>query len=120
MNDKPPTGASTNPDLQMMHSDLIALVRSLEQSIDTAPTAAAINAITEQLAEVNARVTATGRVLFAQQTDEIAHHVKAVTAALPGIEREIADLQNYEGMVRSVTALLGFVDEAVRVATLAC
>ena len=41
-------------------------------------------------------------------------------AAMPGIEKEIADLQNCQRMVRSVTALLSAVDEAVRVATLAC
>lgn len=39
---------------------------------------------------------------------------------MPGIEEEIADLQNCQRMVRSVTALLGAVDDAVRLATLAC
>jgi hypothetical protein len=103
-----------------MHSDLITLVRSLEQSIDTAATAAAITTITEQMVEVNTRVTAIGRVLLAQQTEEIGRHAKAVAEAMPGIEKEIADLQNCQRMVRSVTALLGAVDDAVRLATLAC
>lgn len=120
MNDAPFGKESTNQDLRKMHSDLIALVRSLEQSIDTAPTAAAIAAITEQMAEVNTRVTAIGRVLLAQQTDEIARQARAVAEAMSGIEEEIADLQNCQRMVRSVTALLGAVDDAVRLATLAC
>jgi hypothetical protein len=120
MNDTPLSGDSTNPDLRKMHSDLIGLVQSLEQSIDSAPTAAAITAITEQMVEVNARVTAIGRVLLAQQTEEIARNAKAVAEAMPGIEEEIADLQNCQRMVRSVATLLGAVDNAVRLATLAC
>lgn len=108
-----------NPDLRKMHSNLVALMRSLEESIDTAPTAAAITAITEQMVEINTRVTAIGRVLLTQQTEEIARCAKAVAEAMPGIEGEIADLQDCQRMVRSVAALLGTVDDAVRLATLA-
>ncbi len=115
-----PTVSNGNPDLQAMHCDLIALVRRLEESIDLAPDAAAIIAITEQMAEVNARVTSTGRVLLARQTDEIAVHAKAVSDAIPAIEKEIDTLRDCERMVAGVAALLGTVDEAVRVARLAC
>ncbi len=113
-------GSGDNPDLEAMHRNLLALVRRLEESIDSAPDASAIAAITEQMAEVNARVTSTGRVLLAAQTEEIARHARAVSNAIPAIEREIEKLQDCERMVRSVAALLGTVDEAVRVATLAC
>ena len=118
--DTMPAGSGDNPDLQAMHRDLVALVRRLEESIDTAPDAAAIMTITEQMAEVNARVTATGRVLLAVQTEEIARHAKAISDAIPTIEKEIEAIQDCERMVRSVAALLGTVDEALRVATLAC
>ncbi|GAA3262776.1 hypothetical protein GCM10020258_27440 [Sphingomonas yabuuchiae] len=80
-------GPGDNPDLHAMHRDLVALVRRLEWAIDSAPDAAAIVAITEQMAEVNARVTSTGRVLLARQTDEIARHAKAFSDAVPEIER---------------------------------
>lgn len=112
--------SADNPDLQAMHRDLIALVRKLEVSIDCAPDAAAIAAITEQMAEVNARVTSTGRVLLAAQTDEIARHAKEVADKIPIIEKELERLQSCERLVRSVAAVLGTVDEAVRVAKLAC
>lgn len=118
--DDRPAAAGDNPDLQALHRDLIALVRRLELSIDNAPDSAAIAAITEQMIEVNARVTATGRVLLAKQTEEISRLAKAVSGAIPAIEKEIENLQDCERMVRSVAALLGTVDEAVRVATLAC
>ena len=76
-----PDGSGENPDLRAMHRDLVALVRRLEESIDAAPDVATIEAITERMAEVNARVTATGRVLLAAQTEEIARHAQAVSAA---------------------------------------
>ena len=115
-----PDGSGENPDLRAMHRDLVVLVRRLEESIDAAPDVATIEAITERMAEVNARVTATGRVLLAAQTEEIARHAQAVSAAIPRIEKEIDHLEDSERMVRSVAALLGTVDEAVRVATLTC
>ncbi len=115
-----PVRPGDNPELQAMHRDLVALVRRLEESIDTAPDAATIAAITEQMAEVNARVTSTGRVLLAAQTEEIARHAKAVSNAIPAITKEIESLHDCERMIRSFSALLGTVDEAVRVATLAC
>ncbi len=118
--DDVPPGSGDYPDIEAMHRNLVGLVRRLEEAIDSAPDAPAIAAITEQMAEVNARVTSTGRVLLAAQTEEIAHYAKAVSDAIPAIEMEIERLQDCERMVRSVTALLGTVDEAVRVATLAC
>lgn len=109
-----------NPDLKAMHRDLIALVRRLEEAIDTAPTAAAIGAISDQIVEVNARVTATGRLLLASQTEEITRHARAVSAAIPGIEGEIEDLLRYERVVRSIATVLDVADEALRVATMVC
>ncbi|RXD04876.1 hypothetical protein EQZ23_06975 [Sphingomonas sp. UV9] len=113
-------GAATNPDLAAMHRDLIALVRRLEALIDTATTAATIAAISDQIVEVNARATATGRVLLAAQTQEIAKHAHAVSAAIPGVEREIENLVRFEQVVRGVAAVLDAADEAVRIARLVC
>jgi len=115
-----PARSGDNPDLQAMHYDFLGLVRRLEESIDTAPDVATIVKITEQMAEVNARVTSTGRVLLAAQTEEIARHAKVFSTAIPAITKEIESLQDCERMIRGISALLGTVDEAVRVATLAC
>lgn len=117
MNHTPP---ARNNDLQRMHGELIGLVRRLELSIDEAPDAAAISTIAEQIAEVNSRVTATGRILLARQTDEIAQLTKAVSETIPEIEAELDELVRQERLVRSVAVVLGTVDEALRVATLVC
>ena len=109
-----------NPDLKAMHRDLVALVRRLELAIDDAPNAAAIATIADQVVEVNARATAAGRVLLAAQTEEIARHAQAVSAAIPAVEREIEDLERFEQLVSGVAAVLDAADDAVRVATLFC
>lgn len=113
-------GSQVNPDLKRMHGDLLALVRRLEASIDLAPDAQAIAAISDQIIEVNARATAAGRVLLAAQSDEISRHARAVSEAIPAIEDEIEDLQRYERLVRGIASVLDAADEAVRVATLVC
>jgi hypothetical protein len=109
-----------NPDLKAMHRDLLSLVRRLELAIDDAPNAAAIAAISDQVVEVNARATATGRVLLAVQTEEIAQHAQAVSATIPAVEREIEGLERFERLVSGVAAVLDAADDAVRVATLMC
>lgn len=110
--------AAENPDLKAMHRDLIALVRRLELSVDAATTSGDIDAITQQIAEVNARVVAVGAVLFTRQTEEITRNAAAVARAVPLAEKEIDDLQDCERMVGSVTALLGTVDATIRTARL--
>lgn len=122
MNDVQTTGVDPagNPDLEVMHRDLIALQERLERSMEVATSIGAIEALTDQITEIAARVTSIGSVLLAQRTEEIAQHAAAVTATIPRIERELDDLEDCESMVRSVAGLLGTVDEAVRVATLVC
>lgn len=110
--------AASNQDLVAMHGSLIALVRRLEESVDLAPTAAAIGAIVDRIAEVNARVTSTGSLLLVRQSDEIARHAHAVAEAMPRIEEEIAGLGRLEHALGAVTAMLSTVDRAVRLAEL--
>ncbi len=117
---QPTSTVLPNPELKAMHESLIALVRTLEESIDAAPTAAAISAIVDRIADVNARVTSTGSVLLARQTDEIVKLSQAVAEALPRIEDEIAGLQRLESALGTITDMVATVDEAVNVAKLVC
>lgn len=79
----------TNPDLATMHYDLVALGSRLEASSDTTITATVISAASDQVVEVNARITAARRVLLAAQTQEIAMRARAVSSAITNLEREI-------------------------------
>ena len=113
-------GDRENPELAAMHRDLIALMRRLELSMDSARDAAAIGVISDQILEATARVTAVGRVLLAAQTEEISRHARAVSAAIPEVERRIEDIEHLERMVSGMTAVLDAADNAVRVASLVC
>lgn len=117
---EPMNVALPNPELKGMHESLIALVRTLEETIDAAPTAAAISAIVDRIADVNARVTSTGTVLLARQTDEIVKLSHTVAEALPRIEDETADLQRLESALGTITDMLATVDQAVNVAKMVC
>lgn len=111
-------GATENPDLARMHRELIALVAQLERSIDDAPNAAVIGAISDQIVEVNARATAAGRLLLVAQSEEISRLARRVSAAIPDVQRQIEDLDRLEAVVRSVAGVLDAADGAIRAATL--
>jgi hypothetical protein len=110
--------ATKNPDLARMHRELVALVAQLERSIDDAPNAAAIGAISDQIVEVNARATAAGRLLLVAQSEEISRLARRVSAAIPDVQRQIEDLDRFEAVVRSVAGVLDAADGAIRAATL--
>ncbi len=111
-------GATENPDLARMQHELVALVAQLERSIDDAPNADAIGAISDQIVEVNARATAAGRLLLVAQSEEISRLARQVSAAIPDVQRQIEDLDRFEAVVRSVAGVLDAADGAIRAATL--
>ena len=119
MTDRPGgTTGIANPDLDGAHRELIALVRRLEEGVDLATTPEAIAAIGDSIIEVNARVTAMGRVLLTDRTAEITRRARAVSAAIPPVERAIADIENEQALVAGVAGLLATVDHAVQLAAL--
>lgn len=119
MTDRPGgTMGIANPDLDGAHRELIALVRRLEEGVDLATTPEAIAAIGDSIIEVNARVTAMGRVLLTDRTAEITRRARAVSAAIPAVECAIADIENEQALVAGVAGLLATVDHAVQLAAL--
>lgn len=119
MTDRPGgTTGIANPDLDGAHRELIALVGRLEEGVDLATTPEAIAAIADAIIEVNARVTAMGRVLLTDRTAEITRRARAVSAAIPAVERAIADIENEQALVAGVAGLLATVDHAVQLAAL--
>ncbi|OHD04385.1 MAG: hypothetical protein A2095_06180 [Sphingomonadales bacterium GWF1_63_6] len=109
---------SANSDLAGMHRSLIDLVATLEASIDTAPSAAAIAAISSNIVDVNARVTAAGRLLLVAQTDEVARLSKATVDIISDVERSIKDMEQIDMVVTSVAAVLKVADGAIEAANM--
>ena len=119
MTDRPGgTTGIANPDLDGAHRELIALVRRLEEGVDVATTPEAVAAIADAIIEVNARVTAMGRVLLTDRTAEITRSARAVSAAIPAVERAIDDIEDEQALVAGIAGLLATVDHAVELAAL--
>lgn len=118
MNDAIKTGTppAANPDLKAMHSSLVDLVVKLNASIGDAQTSAQVIAITDEIAEVNARVGAVGRQLLTQQTAVISRGAATVAEAIPDVEAAIKKFDDIRAFVGGVTKFLRIVDKVIDVA----
>jgi flagellin-like hook-associated protein FlgL len=115
---KTTTPPSVNPDLKAVHTQLIAVANELEAAIGRAKTAAEVNAILDEIIEVNARVTTVGRQLFTQQTAQIRTRAEVVMAGVEEVKAEIKRLDGVKELVQNVTKFLGLVDRVVDMAKL--
>ena len=124
MSERKQTAAATaappavNPDLKAVHTALVELVADLNASIAQATTAAQVIAITDEIAEVNARVTSVGRQLLTQQTAAITRNAGAVAKAVPDVEAAIKKFDDLRAFIGGVTKFLAIVDKAIDVAKL--
>ncbi|PTQ59349.1 hypothetical protein C8J26_3093 [Sphingomonas aurantiaca] len=118
MNDAIKTGTppAANPDLKAMHSSLVDLVVKLNASIGDAQTSAQVIAITDEIAEVNARVGAVGRQLLTQQTAVISRGAATVADAIPDVEAAIKKFDDIRAFVGGVTKFLRIVDKVIDIA----
>lgn len=112
------TPPAVNPDLKQLHTALVELVAKLNASIGQANTAAQVTAITDEIAEVNARVVSVGSQLLTQQTASITRKADAVAKAIPDVEAAIAKFDDLRAFVGGVTKFLSIVDKAIDVAKL--
>lgn len=109
---------AVNPHLKAVHTALVGLVADLNASIAQATTAAQVVAITDEIAEVNARVASVGRQLLTQQTAAITRNSDAVAKAIPDVEAAIKKFDDLRAFVGGVTKFLAIVDKAIDVAKL--
>lgn len=112
------TPSAVNPDLKAIHNALIELVAKLNASIPNDATSTQVNAITDEIAEVFARVAAVQRQLLTQQTAAITRNAQAVTKAIPAVEAAIKKFDDLRAFVGGVTKFLSVVDKAIDVAKL--
>ncbi|MDR3506299.1 MAG: hypothetical protein P4L64_00205 [Caulobacteraceae bacterium] len=108
----------TNPDLQQLQNSLGDLLDSLTAAQDAATDPATIQAIAGQIAELNHRITATGGLIFHQQTQAITDAVQQVTDQTAKVQAAIAHIADIAGFVNTISGFLGLVDKALAVAKL--
>jgi hypothetical protein len=104
---------SVNPDLRAVHTELIAIARELDLAVGNAQTSAQVNAILDELLEVNSRVTAVGRQLFTQQSQRIRTASEAVLAATADAEKAVQQLDDVKTFVQGITKFLSLVDKLI-------
>lgn len=114
MSTTPPPGV--NPDLAAIHASLIARMQDMQAALAKAADAGEVIAILDQITEINARVTAVGARMFAQQSDALAALSQHVLAAGEEAGRASARLDGLVGAIQSVTKFLALVDEAIGLA----
>ena len=107
------TQPAVNPDLKAVHTELVALSRQLDEAVGRAQTSAQVNAILDELIEVNARVTTVGRQLFTQQTERIRKNSAAVVKAAADARRAVEQLDRIKDFIGSITKFLTLVDKLV-------
>lgn len=110
--------SAVNPDLKAVHTALIELVAKLNASIPSDATSTQVNAITDEIAEVFARVASVQRQLLTQQTAAITRNAQAVAKAIPDVEAAIKKFDDLRAFVGGVTKFLAIVDKAIDVAKL--
>lgn len=107
-----------NADLKTVHTELIGLALKLDTAVGKAATAAEVNAVLDELTEVNARVTIIGRQLFTKQTVAITKAAQHVLDAIDETKKAIKKLDDIKGFIKTVTKFLGLVDKLLGVAKL--
>ena len=109
---------AANPDLVQLHAQLVVVVQRLDAAIGDAMNAGQISAISDEITEVNARVTNIGRQLLRKQTATITRLVGEVTAAIRDVEQTIAEVDDLKVFVNGMTDFLKLVDQVVDAAKL--
>jgi hypothetical protein len=109
-------GELKNPDLAMIHRQLVGLVTKLDLAIDDAVDAAQVKVLTEQIEQTNVRVSAIGRELFAHSSEEISAAAVILSSRFPQIEEALVNLAKIDALVTGVTGMLKLADAAVELA----
>lgn len=107
-----------NPDLVALHESLGEVVDALVLRQEAATDPVLIQALGAEIREVLFRVTGVQRRLFKAQTAEIAKAVADVAAARDDVDRAIAEIEDLNQFIRTVSGFLGLVDKAIDAAKL--
>ena len=111
-------GIEPNADLSALHRQLISLVSDLESALSSADSTATVDAVVNEISEVNHRVTMVGRLLFSQQTEKIRAATEKVNGAIAQTKAAIKKLESIKAFATAMTTFLALVDKAIDIAKL--
>jgi hypothetical protein len=108
-----------NPDIAALHQTLVDLLDTLTARQEAATDPATIQALSQQMHEVAFRLTGAQNALFAQQTAAIGAAVDEVVQAKADVDKAVAQIEQINKVIATITGFLGLVDKALNLAKLA-
>lgn len=109
---------SKSPKLSELHKllgrVLDDLVRQQEESVDPDT----IRALAREIREVTFRIGMVQQLLFKQQTAALVAAVDKVNAAKQQLSDAIADIENVNKFIKTISSFLGLVDKVIDLAKL--
>lgn len=107
-----------NPDIAALHASLVDLLDTLTAKQEAATDPAVIQALSQQMHEVAFRLTKAQNALFAQQTAAIGAAVDKVNQAKGDVDKAVAQIEQINKVVGTITSFLGLVDNVLAVVKL--
>ncbi len=108
--------SGANPDLQQLQTQLSEVMDKLNDQLGQATTAPQMEALANEIAEVNHRITITAQLLFHAQTQAITDAVADVQAGTADVNKAIAEVANLVKFLDAMSSFLGLVDKALDLA----
>jgi len=105
-----------NPDIATLHRALVDLLDTLTAKQEAATDPASIQALGRQMHEVAFRLTVAQNALFAQQTAAIGAAVDEVVQAKADVDKAVAQIEQINKVIQTITGFLGLVDKALSLA----
>lgn len=107
-----------NPDLARLHRALGDLLDDLVREQEASNDPDTIRALAREIREVAFRITMVQQLLFKQQTAKLNAAVLQVDAAKQQLTAAIAQIDQLNKLIKTVSSFLGLVDKAIDIAKL--
>jgi hypothetical protein len=111
-----PDQPAPNATLAQTHKELIGLIVDLNAALTTATTLEQVEAILNEITEVNHRISLIGRLLFKQNTEAMTKAAAKVSGAIGETRKAIKKLDDIKAFAKSIASFLGFVDKLIDLA----
>ena len=107
-----------NPDIAALQRTLLDLLDTLTAKQEAATDPATIQALSKQMHDVAFRLTKAQNALFAQQTAALGAALDEVNQAKADVAKAVAQIEQINKVVETITGFLGLVDKALSLAKL--
>jgi flagellar hook-associated protein FlgK len=105
-----------NETLADLQDKLVRLHQKLRDQLGETDDAAGRQALVNEMVEVTHRIQLIGGLLFTQEAETLDDKVKEISAVTKKVNQAIAQIQNLQSFLDTLSDFLGLVDEAIDLA----